>query len=112
MRIEQRLFIRNPDHAIAPRGQPSFALSVAGRDNIQAMDAAIDLDDQPRTVADEIDQVGAKRGLPAKMRSAQVDLAQNLPEAFLGSGCVASKPLGRAITSLRRVNGARDACST
>jgi len=55
MRVEQRLFVRNPDHAIAARLQPSFPFGVTRRDDVPATDAAIDFHDQPRAMTGEVD---------------------------------------------------------
>jgi hypothetical protein len=48
-----------------------ITLSVVLGDNVHLMHAAVDLDDQPRTVADEVDDVVADRRLAAEAQTVE-----------------------------------------
>src|SRR5580704_247488 len=70
--LVQGVLVRHPDDGVAPTAQPSLALRIAGRDGRQRMNAAVDLDDEPRAMTDEIDDVWAEWRLSAKVAAIQI----------------------------------------
>jgi hypothetical protein len=79
LRVKQRLFIGDSDDPIAAVVQPSFAFRILGCDCVPTMNSAINLDDEPRSMADEIDNVRPKWSLPTKARARLRDFAQFPP---------------------------------
>src|SRR5690606_1216116 len=57
---------REPQHAGALAGEPLISLQVARSDVRKLMNAAIDLDDQPRPMTGKISDIGPDRRLPAE----------------------------------------------
>jgi hypothetical protein len=102
----ERILVPDPDHTIAALLQPYLALRVTNGDGRMTVDAAVDLDDQARFVADEVDDVRTERGLAAKVRSIQIESAKRAPKPFLGGGGVRSQTRREALSALGGLDGA------
>jgi hypothetical protein len=76
-RLKDAGAVRHHIQIAEPKGAETSRRKIGGTPRIVALGvigkmlSAIDFDDQSRIMADEIDDVGAYRDLPAKMRSPQ-----------------------------------------
>ena len=83
MNIPAHLSVGETQHAIPFAFQPSLTLHIARSDVRQAfVDSAIDLDDQPPSMAGKVREIPADRRSAAKI---QIELPQLLPETLLGA---------------------------
>jgi hypothetical protein len=83
LRVKQSLLVRYSDNVVAATTQPIFTFRVPRHDSVQPMNSAINLDDEPRVVANEIHDIRSEGRLAAKVRTMQVEPAQQSPQAFL-----------------------------
>ena len=76
-RLKDSGAVRHHIQIVEPNGTEASRRKIGGTPSIAALGVigkmlpAIDFDDQSCIIADEIDDVGAYRNLPAKMRSPQ-----------------------------------------
>ena len=75
----ERLFIAEPENGPAEALQFNLSQMISQHDVIQIVNPAVDLEDQPETVAGEIGEVPADRVLTAEAMSVDPGAAKPLP---------------------------------
>jgi len=70
-----------------PTGPPFVSYSVL----VSIVQRAVKLDDQPRSHAGEICDIGPDRNLPAEMRTLCLQGAEMLPQQYFGGCCAGAK---------------------
>jgi hypothetical protein len=85
-RIKQRILVFDSNHGVAALLKPGFAFRVTRGDGGVVVNAAIDLDDQPRSMTNKVHDVGAKWRLATEMGSVEVKLPQRLPKSLFSQG--------------------------
>src|SRR5215208_4544043 len=78
--------IQDPQHVKAAPLQHARAVCICGELTFSRVGCAVDLDDELRVEADEIDDILIDRPLPAEFPSGESAIAQRLPELRLGAG--------------------------
>ena len=89
--------VPEPQHAISARFKPSISLKVSCLQRRLRVLAAVQLDDQIRLQASEVDNIGTKRVLTPKSISDVVSSPQQAPKFPLGVSLVAAKRTGKFV---------------
>jgi hypothetical protein len=84
VRVRKYLGIREPKHAIPATLDPLLPLCIGQFAMRGIMRAAVDLNNQSRTVTQEVRNERAERRLPAKVRSLQRQATKLNPQRALG----------------------------
>ena len=92
--IVQKCFVREADNGETRLGEAMVAQGVFGL--AEAMDAAVQLDDQLEVETEEVGDIAGDRGLTPEFPAFEAAIAQQGPEAGLGWRGVGSETTGAA----------------
>lgn len=94
IRIGHDVVVPKPQNAETATAEEVVARCIVAQSQIGRMGFAIDLDDQGRLVASEIDIAGAKQDLPAEVVTLSTKRMEQRPHAPLGLGRIAAQFAG------------------
>jgi hypothetical protein len=91
-RMTEHVVIPEAEHTIALAFQPSCSLAVANQALALGMLRTVNLDDEMRRQAGEVDYVISQRDLTAEVSAARLKAAQVAPENGFGVGRIVAQP--------------------